>query len=288
MHLLDSLLDGRRLWRANAAPPRQAKAPLPTGDPALDALLPDRGWPRADLGECLTDERGVGELRLLMPAIATLSHEEARWVAWINPPHVPYAPALARHGVRLERVLLVRPPDARDTAWVIEQALRSGTCSIVVAWPDPRMRHAELRRLQLAAVEGGTFGLLFRPAAAARQASPAPLRLQVRNGTDAGCIDVRVLKRRGGWAGQQVTVRLPSTPAPTLPADLDARFALWRHRRSAHTAHRDTAGRDHAACSSHGFTGLPARVAAGGQCGTRPPASLHSLALARDAPSPVA
>lgn len=230
MQFLDNLLDGRRLWRASAAPARSIPAPLSTGDPAFDALLPDQGWPRADLGECLTNGCGIGELRLLMPAIAALSRDETRWVAWINPPHIPYAPALAGHGVVLERMLLVRPPAPRDTLWVIEQALRTGTCSMVLAWPDPRLRYADLRRLQLAAAQGNTFGVLFRPEQAAREASPAPLRLQVR---DSGCsdrVDVRILKRRGGWAGDFIPVQLPSTPMAASPADVEALFARWRLR----------------------------------------------------------
>ena len=64
----------------------------------LDGQLPGGGWPDSGLVELLPNESGIGELRLLMPALAKLSRE-ARWIAWIAPPYLPYAPALASAGI---------------------------------------------------------------------------------------------------------------------------------------------------------------------------------------------
>ena len=44
--------------------------------------------------ELLSEDYGIGELRLLSPALATLSSTDDRCIAWVNPPHLPYAPAL--------------------------------------------------------------------------------------------------------------------------------------------------------------------------------------------------
>jgi len=52
-----------------------------------------------------------------------------------------------------------------------------------------------LRRLHLAAQHGDTLFFLFRPLAAAQDASPAPLRLSLRPA--AGGIEVGFVKRRG-------------------------------------------------------------------------------------------
>jgi cell division inhibitor SulA/protein ImuA len=136
-------------------------------------------------------------MSLLMPALAALSRE-ARWLAWVAPPFIPYAPALSNRGVELSRILLVRPRRGTDIPWAIEQALRSGTCGAVLAWPD-RLDHRGLRRLQLAAESGKSWGVLFRDVQAAEEASPAALRLLLEPLPDG--IGVRVLKRRGGGGG---------------------------------------------------------------------------------------
>lgn len=198
------LLNGRAdIWRGGEMPPA-ARAGLPTGFPALDALLPGGGWPQGALTEILADSEAVGALRLVLPALATLS-EAPRWLAWIAPPHVPYAPALAAGGVTLSRVLLVHPRERTDRLWALEQALRSGTCSAVLAWLAGTGR-TPMRRLQLAAEAGDTWGVLFRPAWARRESSPAALRLLVE--AVPGGVRVRVLKRRGGWAVGPVTLEL--------------------------------------------------------------------------------
>src|SRR5450830_1609947 len=67
---------------------------LPTGFPGLDAELPGGGWPMGKLTEILPAHEGIGELRLLGYALAGLS-AAGRRLAWIDPPHRLYAPALA-------------------------------------------------------------------------------------------------------------------------------------------------------------------------------------------------
>jgi hypothetical protein len=94
-------------------------------------------------------------LRLLGPALARLA-AQGRWLAWIAPPHLPYAPALAAAGIALERLFIVRTQKRQDTLWAMEQALRSNACGAVLAWPE-RIRYPELRRLQIAA--GGSRAL---------------------------------------------------------------------------------------------------------------------------------
>ena len=150
---------------------------------------------RSALTEILSEVEGIGALRLVLPALARLSQAE-RWLAWIAPPHLPYAPALAAHGVDLARVLIIgplaRPP---ERFWVLEQSLRAGACSAVLAWWS-RVDWRGLRRLQLAAEAGQSCGLLFRPLAACRETSPAALRLVLEpSGLRTA---VRIIKRRGG------------------------------------------------------------------------------------------
>lgn len=175
---------------------------LPTGHAALDAELPDGGWPGAAITELLGDRPGVGELSLLQPLLSRATG--SRWQAWITPPHLPYAPALQAAGVPLESLLLITPPTAADALWATRQAVASGSCSMVLAWL-PQIDGAGLRRLQLAAEEGATPLFLFRPRAAARQPSPAPLRLALS--AQGLALRIDLLKRRGPLA--QAPVLLP-------------------------------------------------------------------------------
>jgi cell division inhibitor SulA/protein ImuA len=188
------------LWRGERQRmPRERL--LPSGWRVLDDVL-GGGWPRAAVTEILSD--GHQGLSLLLPALARLS-AEPRWLAWIMPPYVPYAPALAARGIRVDRVLLVQQVAAEQALWAVEQALKSGGCGIVLAWPD-RLQPAQLRRLQLAAERGDCPALLFRPVRVARQASPAALRLRARPAPLG--LEFEVLKRRGGRAGGRCIVPL--------------------------------------------------------------------------------
>lgn len=166
----------------------------PTGFDALDAALPGGGWPAGGLAEALCRAEGVGELQVVLPALASLTRAGRR-VAWLAPPHLPYAPALSAAGVRLENLTVVRAPGRRDALWAAEQALRAGAFHALLLWL-PRAVYPELRRLAVAAQGGPAFALAFRPPEAAAEPSPAVLRLALEPGP-AGALSVRILKRRG-------------------------------------------------------------------------------------------
>jgi len=185
-----------RLWRAreqgavSTAPPG-----LSTGYAELDRCLPGQGWPRQGLIEVLSDQRGIGELRLLMPALARLGGvTRGSWIAWVSPPYTPYAPALAAAGLDVARVLVVH--GAGTTEWAMDQALRSEACGAVLGWANPRESQA-LRRLQLAAEQSHSLAVLFRPLQAGLTPSPAVLRVALL-GCERGSLQVRIVKSRGG------------------------------------------------------------------------------------------
>ena len=202
---LSRLLEHPAIWRGRSAARMRT---FPTGFSALDGSLPGGGWPQAGLIEILPTCFGVGELPLLLPALAAVTQRpQARWCAWVAPPLQPFAPALAQCGVGLERVLVVqtrrRDAGGKSALWAFEQTLRSGACDIVLAW----LRNAlprQIRRLHLAAERGATLGVLFRPSEAARSSSPAALRVGVEPA--ARGMRVTLLKSRGGARG---TIELP-------------------------------------------------------------------------------
>lgn len=191
---LSELLAHPSVWRGRS---RAAVETLPTGFAALDAGLPGGGWPRHGLIEILTPQPGVGELYLLLPVLATLSRATpARWCAWVCPPHEPYAPALETQGVALDRMLVVR---THLPLWAHEQALKSGACELALAWL-PRVSPRAIRRLQLAAEQGRSLGVLFRSQRLAGVASPAMLRMLLEPLKESGRHGARItlIKSRGG------------------------------------------------------------------------------------------
>ena len=230
---IEDLLRHRHLWRA-ADGPGADRGTFTTGFASLDAELAGQGWPEDGLTEILSDAVGVGELRLLLPALARLSQHKPRWIAWIGAPHLPYAPALAAAGLDVDRMLLIHPKNHQDHLWATEQALKSGTCSAVLSWPDPNhLRHADLRRLQIAAREGNTWGVMFRPESAAATASPAELRLLIESWDgDAGTLGLRVLKRRGGWPTEGIGIEFEDALTRRMAGPEQAaalrQLALWK------------------------------------------------------------
>lgn len=207
---LHSLLQHPAIWRGDDLA-RVTVPSVATGFDALDRELPGGGWPAGALTELLHEREGIGELRLVAPALARLS-TAGRWIAWVAPPHLPYAPALAAAGIRLSRLLVIGNTSPRDSLWAAEQALRAGSIGAVLFWPnDPDSR--ALRRLQLAAEAGGSVGLLYRPLRAAGEASPAALRVALAPQEDA--LSIRILKRRGAAATIPFRLRF-SAPSPLV------------------------------------------------------------------------
>ncbi len=198
-------------------------------------LLADRGWPKAGLVELLSPRIGIGELRLLGPALAAFSVQEQRWITWINPPHIPYAPALAELGIDIGKVLLVHPKTHADALWALEQAVKSGTCSAALAWLDEsKLATKDVRRLKLAARRGETLTVLFRPDTAAQRQSMAELRILLQPRTCVGSIEhrnteaSRRLADRTAGARTQLSHHTRDAPrtARTVDVVADKKFAV--------------------------------------------------------------
>lgn len=261
---LSSLLQHPALWRAGQL--LHNVSAHPSGYSLLDKHLPGGGWPRAGLAELLLNTVGIGELRLLAPLIRHLTTTEPRWVIWIDPPFVPYAPALAGLGILLERLLIVHTQTHEEALWALEQASRSGACSLALAWLDERrLQTQQTRRLQFAALQGGTLACLFRPAAAAAHHSMAELRLELAP-TESGALQVDIRKRRGGWPVSGICLDFERTPTRE---PLDRLLAEWRASQTSlqHSsgASQMTAAQviDPATCSSPDLADLLAELGQG-------------------------
>ena len=213
------------LWRAYQLA-RPSATVLPSGHADLDAQLPGGGWPARLLTELLLPHAGVGELRLLAPALVALQHRQ-RAVRCFDPPAEPCAWALAALGLDAGQWLAVRSRGgargrarerlpAADVLWALEQALKSGHLGAALAWLPARLPADALRRLQLAAQAHDGPVFLLRDAQERTRPSAAPLRLLLASaGPDR--LRVSLLKRRGPPLAQPLTLALaPVLSAPAL------------------------------------------------------------------------
>ncbi|MEI2414786.1 translesion DNA synthesis-associated protein ImuA [Orrella sp. JC864] len=210
------------LWRGSQW--SAARQPcLPAGHAPLAAELPGGGWPLGSLTELLPQRPGIGELRLLRPALARLAPQ--RPVVLIQPPYVPNQAAWRHWGLQDHPLLWLRPRTAADALWAAEQVLKNGHCGALLLWQHPIALPA-LRRLHLAAQGGDMLCLLVRPPQAGALASAAPLRVALAPA--AGGLLARVLKRRGPPCEKTLFIdldtRLPGLagPLPHAPLDLPA------------------------------------------------------------------
>ena len=224
------------IWQGRSL--RRNLATLPTGHAALDRQLPGHGWPLGAISELLTETTGHGEFSLLMPALAELS-ARGQWVVLVDPPWIPYPPAMSGYGVSMERVMLIRTRTPEESLWACEQVLRDIRGGAVLAWHDDP-GFTRLRRLQLAARSALKTGFLFRPHTMAHQASPAALRLQLS--ADPPGTRIRVLKCQGQRAAESIFIRhsphLPGKTRPVAGPEQDSTKGLSRPRSAPMETHQ--------------------------------------------------
>lgn len=203
------------LWRASQLA-RSSTRCVDTGHAALSAQLPGGGWPAGALVDLLLQQPGIGEMRLLRPALAEVA---ARRIVLLQPPHPPQALALAALGVPPSQLIWLRTSRMADALWAAEQVLRSGSCGALLFWPgfdrQSQVRGDSLRRLHLAAQGGETLFFMMRPLASRQDASPAPLRLALR--PQAGGLEIDFVKRRGPQRDAPLFLPLSSHLVQTQP-----------------------------------------------------------------------
>jgi hypothetical protein len=247
------------LWRGDEWSPADARADCtPSGHAGLDQELPGQGWPHGQLVELLLEHSGIGELSLLLPALATATRS-GRTCVWVLPcqadapqgqrpavpgprqaaalsatPALPYAPALVEAGVDLARNIFVKPLTVRESGWALEQSLRAAHLGVLLGWlPEGAGADADfrsLRRLHLLAQRNRALVFILRNARHAAAPSPAALRLQLHH--DGQHLQVQVLKRRGRPLLDPVALQIHpahwnrgKTPAPSpvqMPAPATA------------------------------------------------------------------
>ncbi len=199
---------------------------LPTGWVELDAALPDGGLPTSAVVE-LCGPSGMGRVTGVALSVCAAAQARAReqneesWCAWIDASGSLYAPGLARAGVDLNRLLVVRP-DPADIARVAVRLAQSRVFAVVVIdrasvpgaqlAPGRSIRwNTVVRRLALAASQAETSVLLLSTTATAqRETLPVAMRLELdRPGLDR--LRLRVAKDKRGRLRGPRSIPLPMT-----------------------------------------------------------------------------
>jgi len=200
----------------------------------LDDTLPDGGLPRGAVVE-LAAPYGLAKATSIALAACAAAQEEAKlrggegtvgaWCAWIEPSREEdgdktslFAPAVAKAGVDLARLLVIRPP-ADDQGRVAARAAQGRVFSVIVvdlAGVPGRRTEARLdrwvnavRRLAMA-VEGMETTVLLLTDALTPRALPLPvaLRLEVERPARER-LRVTVAKDRRGRVAACKSVVLP-------------------------------------------------------------------------------
>ena len=203
---LDDILKHPAVWRIGQMP-TSVKSCIPTGYPTLDDALAYPGWTCGEMTEILSNEQGIGELLMLVPALRHQT-QAGRNVVLVAPPFLPFPSAWESHGIRLDRIVVIHA-DGQERLWATEQAARSGACGMVITWGSGSRKewsYPSLRRLQVAADHGRSVLITYRPANAIQDASPAPTRLLVSAQT--GELQISVAKQRGAMLAKTICLNL--------------------------------------------------------------------------------
>jgi hypothetical protein len=203
-----------------------------TGSPPLDRLLPGGGLRRGSLVEYL----GQG-VSLAFAAAQAACRDRPLVVVDRGQALYP-----ASWPIELAQTVLVRPTSEADEIWACDQSLRCPGVGAVLARCG-RLGQRDFRRLQLAAEEGRTLGILVRPVKLRGDPTWADVQwlVEPQPSPDRWRLRVELLRCRGGSGGGSLTLELDDTniwqevehahslPAPAILADSTAP----RHRARA-------------------------------------------------------
>jgi recombination protein RecA len=179
--------------------------------PELDRILPDGGLPHAVVEITCAHHAFAGATRVAVSAIAAAQRRDASaWCAWMDSRATLFAPGLARAGVDLARLLVVRPSSTLLPRVVVMSATSGAFDVVVVEVGAGRRADKLVRKLALAAEQHGTTIVMLAPPHA--DPWPVALRLEVARTEDG--VDVRVTKDRFG----RLEPRLAKTHLPVARA----------------------------------------------------------------------
>ena len=215
---------------------------MPFGIADLDRRLSGGGLRAGALHEAVARSCSLSDDAAATLFLAGIAAREAEAgggpVLWASCRTDLYAPGLEQAGLASADVIYANPRDDAALLAVIEDAVRDGTPSVVVA-DASRIPMVATRRLQLVAAEadmpvlllrrhrGRAFDPLAEPSAAWtrwRIASAPSARLRV-SGVGRACWSVELARQRGGEAFSLIVEGCDETGRLAVPAALGHRTA---------------------------------------------------------------
>lgn len=158
----------------------------PSGIDGLDELLPEGGWPKSGLVEVIAPDEYTDVMSLLMPALVRLS-QQGRWIAMVTPPCQARTRLFTDTELNPVRVLQVNPHPGRSALWTAESMLQSGSCGVVLAWPNCNTELMD-KRLQKAAASGKALCILVRYEGLSTPPSGVDMRLKLVINEDGSAV----------------------------------------------------------------------------------------------------
>jgi len=209
--LFDDSIEGK-LWRGSHAKQgiQNNRKSINTGYESLNKELHGQGWPLGTINEVGITQNGIGELRLLIPALRELQNISSgqRQIILIAPPKQPFAPALVKENIHLESISIVKTKTIKDSLWAAEQSLIANCCAAVICWTGKhKINNHDIRRLQLASEKAQSWSVLFRHSRCLEAPSASGLRIKI-NCNSHSKLEVNILKQPQSWGGQKCTVSL--------------------------------------------------------------------------------
>ena len=133
---------------------------ISTGAAEIDAALPWGGLPACGLHEVFGDAAATGFAASLLGRLAALKPDAP--VLWCQQSRDLYGHGIVAFGLDPRRLIMVHGRSDTDILWAMEEGLATPGLAAVVGALH-KMPPIAGRRLQLAAEERGSFGLLLRP-----------------------------------------------------------------------------------------------------------------------------
>jgi protein ImuA len=223
---LEQLLRRGDVWRGHSHA-FIAQETWHTGFSDLDKALLNSGWPKQKLIECCCHYHTfTGEWLLFGPVLKNLcAHNADAYVMLLNPPALPFAPALIQLGLPLNQLLVVESHNKQEFLSGFLELTRSTHCVALLAWQQGfNLNYSELRKCQLACAEGAALYVLLRPPQAQTQSSPAPLRISLAYVHEALQLDI--FKQRGLFHKRSVQIAV--SHAETSSHELAAKHKKHR------------------------------------------------------------
>lgn len=211
--LIEHLHNKRLIWRANQQ--SNFVKGNSTGFKELDQAL-QGGFPEHGVVDIDTPI-GIGEIRLLLPALRARQQQHERLLVFISAPMQINGEMLAEYGFPLEQVLIIQPQNVEHALWSAEQCLRSGCAHSVLLWHQ-ELEISQAKRLQLAAEQGDALHFIFRHQHQLSLSLPVNLAMKLRPHRQG--INIQVTKRKGGWPDGAFNIDMsPAWPQLTFNQD---------------------------------------------------------------------